>query len=152
VVVARLVGDQVAAVHRAAEPLEGIVETLQHLHVLDPRARADRRHGQRVELLVRSGREAGELDADVAQHAAVVVVVAAAVVLQRVLRTGPGALDVGRRAAVGDPVADDDHAAPVTRLPLPDRALRGEDDRPLRVPSAMIFAPRRMKSEEPGMS
>jgi hypothetical protein len=118
------------------------------------RARADRRHGQAVQLLVRRRRVAGELDAHVAQHAAVVVVVRAAVVeLRRVdVRRRAGALDLRGARAVDDAVADDDQAAPVAGLPLADRPLGREHDRRSAVPSAMMREPRSTNSDEPGTS
>ena len=72
-------------IHRAAEELERVVEAVQRLEVVDRRAAADGGEGEGVELLGVRGAEPGELDADVAQRAAVVgVVVAAGVVDDRV--------------------------------------------------------------------
>jgi hypothetical protein len=93
---------------------------------------------ERVELVVERRREAGVLDAHVAQLARVVVVgraaaVEHAVVLPRRRAAGDGsrALDLDVAGAVDQAVADDDQPAPVARLPLSCRTRRREHDRRL---------------------
>ena len=63
----------------AAEPLDRVVAAHVRLDVIDLRAAADALERDAVQLVVRAELDAGELDAHVAQDAAVVVGVGAAV-------------------------------------------------------------------------
>ena len=122
VVVARLVRDQVLRVHGAAEPLEVVIQSGQRLQILEARAVANRRERERVELVVRRDRIAGELDAYVAQLTAVVVVIRATAVNDgRILRARARAFELRVGATVDGGVADDHEAAPVTGHALPFR-------------------------------
>src|SRR5690606_58785 len=62
----------VAAVDRAAEPLDAVVGAVVDLHVLEQGAVADAAEGDAVELVVRGDLEAGVLHAQVLDHAGVV--------------------------------------------------------------------------------
>ncbi len=128
VVVARLVGDQVPRVDRTTEPLEGVVEAGEHLHVLDDRAVSDRRHRETVQLRVGRYLVARELDAHEAEDAAAVGVIGASAVVDRV-RQVLRALEDHRHRPIDDAVAEEDQTAPVTRPPLAFGARGGEDDR-----------------------
>ena len=80
VLVAGLVGDQIAAVHGAAPPLERVVQAGERLHELQRGPGPHGVHREAVELLPGAAGDVvpGELDPDVAQRAAVVGVVGAA--------------------------------------------------------------------------
>ena len=86
-------------------------------------AAADALEGDAVQLVVGAELDAGELDAHVAQRAAVVVGLVAAVDAGVGLADALAALDVDRRAAV------DDEAAPVAAGAAADRLIAREHDR-----------------------
>ena len=115
--------DQVLAVDGAAEPLHRVVAAHVRLDVIDLRAAADGLERDAVQLVVRAELDARELDAHVAEDAAVVVVVGAAVDASVALASGLAAAEVDRRTAV------DDEAAPVAAAALADRLVAREDDR-----------------------
>src|SRR5688572_8407909 len=93
------------------------------LHVIDLRAAADRLERDAVQLVVRAELDAGELDAHVAQDAAVVVRIGAPVDAGVALASRLAAAEVDRGAAV------DNQAAPVAAAALTDWLIAGEDNR-----------------------
>ncbi len=121
VVVPAVVGDEVFAVDRTAEPLKGVVVRVAHLHVVYLRGVAHRTEGYAVYFLVHVEREAGKLHAYVAQHARVVVCVGAAV-----LRARP-ALNLRLAGVVGS-LSAEDYTAPVAGLALSLGLCRGKHD------------------------
>ena len=93
------------------------------LDVVVAAATADALERDAVQLVVRAELDAGELDAHVAQRAAVVVRVVAAIDAGIAFAGAFAARDVHRRAAV------DDEAAPVAARARADRLIAGEHDR-----------------------
>ena len=92
--------------------------------MVNGRSAADRAESDAVDFLVLLEGVSGKLDADVAQHAGVVVVVRAAVLGAR------ASLNLlAEYALVVAGLAADDQAAPVAGLALALCLLRSEDDR-----------------------
>ena len=112
------------AVHRAAEPLVGVIVGVAHLHVVNGRSGSHGSESQTIDLLVFLERIASELNAHILQVARVVVGISASVL---------GAwtsLDLlVEHAVVVRSLAAEDDAAPVTGLTATGSHLRGEDDR-----------------------
>ena len=100
-----------------------VVAVHVHLDVLVAAAAAHALERDAVQLVVRAELDAGELDAHVAQRAAVVVGLIAAIDARVGLAGAFAARDVHRRPAV------DDEAAPVAAGARADRLVAGEDDR-----------------------
>lgn len=125
IVVPTVISYQVFATDRAAEPFERVVVRVGYLQVVDRRSAADRAERDAVDLLVGLEREAGELDAHVAQHARVVGV--DRVAASAVIRAGT-AFDLLLALIVAGAAAED-QSAPVARPTVAGSLFRREDDR-----------------------